>query len=238
MYAAAFLLAALCGGLYVVARETPLFAVDGVEVLGGAGDTAAQVRAALARYDGVSLVEVDPEGIQDDLERLPLVVAASVDRAFPDTLRVSVRPERPVAVLRQGETAWVVSERGRIMGEIEQGDLTKLPRVWLTQQEASLSEGAYILDREGGAAVRAIARLPKQFPMRIAAARGTIDDLRLVLGSKTELRLGEATDIRLKLEVAAVVLRHLSATERSELAYLDVSLPTRVVAGSNSQVES
>jgi hypothetical protein len=123
------------------------------------------------------------------------------------------------------------------MSEIDPGELTKLPRVWLTRRQASLVAGTYILDREGGAAVRAIARLPKQFPMRIAAAGGTVDDLRLILGSKTELRLGEATDIRLKLEVAGVVLGHLSTAERSELSYLDVSLPTRVVAGTNSQVE-
>ena len=76
------------------------------------------------------------------------------------------------------------------------------------------------------------------FPGRVAAARGTPDDLVLVLGTKTELRLGDAAELRLKLAVAATVLRDLSQSERRSLEYLDVSLPTRAVVLPRSQVEA
>jgi hypothetical protein len=75
-------------------------------------------------------------------------------------------------------------------------------------------------------------------PGRVEAARGTPDDLVIVLGTKTELRLGEASELRLKLAVAATVLGALSPDERRELAYLDVSLPTRPVGTEKPQVES
>lgn len=236
--AAAALTVAVVGALYAIARETALFAVDSVEVVGGSQDVAAKVREALSRYEGTSLVKLDPDRVRADVERLSVVVSAKVDRAFPDTLRVSVRPERPVAVLRHGQAAWLVSSRGRVIREIEPGELTRLPRVWLTGAQHSLVPGAYVLDDEGGAAIRAIARIPEGFPARIEAATGTVDDLRLTIGGNTELRLGEAADIRLKLEVAALVLRHLSAAERKQLLYLDVSVPTRVVARENFQVGS
>ena len=120
---------------------------------------------------------------------------------------------------------------------LEPGALVNLPRVWLGPN-AKLGAGAYLLPDEGGAAVEALARLPMGFPGRVAAARGTPDDLVLVLGTKTELRLGEAAELRLKLDVAATVLRDLSQNERRSLEYLDVSLPTRAVALPRSQVEA
>jgi hypothetical protein len=101
-----------------------------------------------------------------------------------------------------------------------------------------LSPGTTVLPEEGGAAIEAVARIPAGFPVRVEAAGGTPDDLRLILGNEMEIRVGDTADLRLKLEVAGVVLRTLDVTEREGLAYLDVSVPTRVVAGQKSQVES
>ena len=81
--------------------------------------------------------------------------------------------------------------------------------------------------------------MPKDFPVEIGAARGSMDELVLVVeDTKAELRLGEAAELRLKLAVAATVLESLGAQERRELAYLDVSLPTRPVGAYSSQVEA
>jgi cell division septal protein FtsQ len=43
--------------------------------------------------------------------------------------------------------------------------------------------------------------------------------------------------VKVKLAVAAVVLRSLSADERGSVGYVDVSVPERTVVGSNPQVE-
>jgi len=61
-------------------------------------------------------------------------------------------------------------------------------------------------------------------------------DLRAPWGGP-ELRLGEAVDVKVKLAVAAVVLRSLSADAHSSVGYVDVSAPERTVVGSNPQVE-
>jgi len=64
-----------------------------------------------------------------------------------------------------------------------------------------------------------------------AVAREIEGAVTLVLGSRTELRLGDGNALPHKLRVAAGVLRSLSPGERATLRYLDVSLPARPVAG-------
>ena len=52
-----------------------------------------------------------------------------------------------------------------------------------------------------------------------------------MLGTGTELRLGDSGDIRLKLSIAKQILPNANGA-----SYLDVSVPERPVAGYNSQV--
>ncbi|TML58586.1 MAG: FtsQ-type POTRA domain-containing protein [Actinobacteria bacterium] len=103
------------GVLYLVARETPLFAVRSIEVSGVHGAAAAHVRAALRSLEGKSLLALHGSDVEGRLASVPDVQSATYDRAFPNTLRIVVVPERPVAVIRQGASAWLVSARGRVL---------------------------------------------------------------------------------------------------------------------------
>ena len=57
-----------------------------------------------------------------------------------------------------------------------------------------------------------------------------------MLRSHVELRLGDARDLALKLAVANRVLQTLSAEERKKIRYLDLTLPSRPVTGTNPQL--
>ena len=232
---AAFVVVAGLG--YLGARETSVFALKTIEVEGAPEPVAAQIRQALQPFTGNSLTALDADEVERRVEALPTVLTAEADRDFPHSLRLVVRAERPVAVVRRASDAWLVSERGRVMTPLEPGALAKLPRVWLGP-DVELDAGTFLLPDQGGAAIAALARLPADFPGRIAAARGTPDELVLVLGTQTELRLGEADQLRLKLAAAATVLRDLDPTERKALEYLDVSLPGRAVVLPKAQVEA
>jgi hypothetical protein len=65
------------------------------------------VAKALAPLAGVSLLKIDGATIAARLRDVPWVASAGFDRSFPHTLTVTVRPERPVAVLRGGARAWL-----------------------------------------------------------------------------------------------------------------------------------
>jgi ferric-dicitrate binding protein FerR (iron transport regulator) len=61
----------------------------------------------------------------------------------------------------------------------------------------------------------------------VRGIRTTGDELTLVLRHGTEVRLGRAAEVELKLVIARRVLRLVDGTP----AYVDVSIPERPVAG-------
>lgn len=225
------LLVVFGAGAYVFARDTSTFAVRRIEVEGVPQALAAQVRQALRPLLGTSLVALDGTELERRVDALPAIVRADYDRAFPHTLRVRVVAERAVAVLRTGKSAWLVSARGRLIARIAPADQASLPRLW---EPATLrpAAGDFLAGDAGGVAARSVG-LATRFPVRIRTASFARGQLVFRLRSGLELRLGEPTDIRLKLAVARRALPLLPASA----AYLDVSLPGRPVTGDqNPQV--
>lgn len=216
---------------YGLVDWTGTFAVKQIEVTGVEPDVARAVERALVPLEGKSLVSLGGPQIQSLSRQVPAVLAVKVDRDFPNTLRVRIVPHRPVAVVRSGSSAWVVSRQGSVLEAIKPNDSPHLPRVWLPVG-SRYEPGETLRSSTALAAARALAHLPQPFPMRVISARGSVDDLTLTVGSahRVELRLGEVESLRLKLAVAAQVLRALSPAEVQTLTYLDVSVPERPVA--------
>lgn len=211
---------------YWVANSTSVFAVEKVEIRGAPPAVARQVNVATRDLLGSSLVAVDADSVEGKLRSLPAVAGVSVDRAFPHTLVVRVAPERPVAVVRRGTSSWLVTGAGKVIRPIETGTQRAFPRLWL-------AKGTSI--RLGGSvpagwlpATRALADAHSVgLGSRVKGIRPHGDELTLVLRRGTEIRLGRATEVRLKLIVAAKVL----ALVDSGTSYVDVSVPQRPVAG-------
>ncbi len=223
-------LVALAGLAYVLARETSAFAVRRIEVEGAQGPVAAEVRRALAPLLGTSLLGLDGGALERRVESLPTVLGVRYDRAFPHTLRVEIVSERPVAVLRLGNDAWLVSARGRVVERAVRSALPALPRIWLPAA-LRVGPGAFLAPDGPGAAARALA-FAQGFPARIATAAFAHGSLVFRLASGVELRLGDPSDLPLKLAVARRALAVLPAGS----TYLDVSLPGRPVAGTNAKL--
>lgn len=216
-------------GAYLVARNTALFGVRSVVVDGAPAGVARQVERTLADEHGRSLLAVDAEKVEAELEALPWVARVEIDRAFPHTLRVAVTPERPVAIARQGARSYLVSGAGRVIASVDHGVRPSLARVWM-RREVKLVPGQLVVG-DPLSAVRAVAPLAgSSFPSRVTSVTVGEQSVTLRLRSGVELRLGEPTDLDLKLAVAARVLPLL----RVGSTYLDVSVPDRPVGGVDS----
>lgn len=229
-----FLILGIAVGLFAVARGTSAFAVRSVAVEGAPPGVAAQVRKALAPAIGESLLGLDLGQLRDRVDRVPMVAASSFDRRFPKTLGITIVPEVPVAVLRQGSSSWLVAARGRVVAALERGARPRLPRVWVKRGvHIAVGESLRGLPRRAVASVAPLATKPLPFGVTSVLAGG--EELTLKLRSGLELRLGDETDLLLKLEVARRILPSLEGAS----GYLDVSLPARPVAGEslNSQVD-
>lgn len=226
------LLAIAIGG-YAALRASSAFAVTHIEVQGAAPGIRAQVRQAAESTRGTSLLALDAAALERHVEALPSIVSMRYDRAFPHTLRITVVAERPVAVLHRGREAWLVSARGRVITHLRRGAEAGLPRVWVPTT-APVSVGAILPPAHGLVAAAALA-LAARLPARVETASFVHGELTFHLRSGLELRLGQPTDLRLKLAIArrALVVAPVGTT------YLDVSLPQRPVAGSaNPQVST
>jgi cell division protein FtsQ len=219
---------ALVAGVIVAywgARTSSAFAVRDVDVRGAPPAVEREVQTVAADAVGRSLLALEPEALEAAVRSLPSVAGASVDRAFPHTLVVKVAAERPVAVARRGESAWLVTGAGEIVGEIEKGSQRDYPRLWLKKNVAVRVGGslpAELIPATRSLAAAGEARLPRK-------AKGVrLDDagVTLVLRNGLELRLGGADDLHLKLAVAGRILPLVE----SGSAYLDVSVPERPVS--------
>jgi len=223
----AFAAVAAIVGAYFAARETSMFAVQRIEVTGARPAVIQRVDAALAPLDGSSLLALNTAEIDRRLSPLRDVSLVSYDRAFPHTAKIVVSAERPVAVLRRGTQAWIVTERGRVLQPITDPRESDLPRIW-DANAAVPGPGEVLTTDEALRAARLLGGVlsaDRALFERVREARSVGRDLTLVLGTGTEIRLGPADDLALQLAVAERVLQAAGPGAQ----YVDVSVPERAV---------
>jgi cell division protein FtsQ len=216
---------------YIGARETPVFAVHTIEIQGVKRGQSRKLERALGPLAGVSLLKINGGEVSRLATSLPFVAGVEFDRAFPNTLRIRVQPEEPVAVVRRGVEAWLVSRRGRVIKRVEQGTHESLPRIWLSHA-ADVSLGATL--GTGGGAEEVSLLVPLRdagLDGRVAMVHVASGQIAYKLRNGVELRVGRAEELPLKLAIAE---RILAATPVA--GYLDVSVPERPVAGTDTQV--
>ncbi len=225
--AVGFALLALALGCYAVARESSLFGITTIEVRGADAPTAAAVRLALAPLRGRSLLALHADQVERRADALPAVVSVTYDRDFPHTLRVIVREERPIAVLRRGPAAYLLSARARIIRTLPSRTFLDLPRVWVSHA-TSVVVGATI-GGDPGLAAKALVPLSRaRLPEQVASSEAAGGELTFRLRNGIELRLGDARELALKLAIARRILPALPPVTGG---YLDVSVPERPVSG-------
>jgi len=213
----------LAVGLYAVARGTSMFAIDRIEVHGVPPGVAARVRTALDPLAGSSLLAFDATDGNRRLASVPVVAAASYDRDFPHTLVVSIVAERPIALLRRGSVAWLVSDTGRVLRKTSARPLPDLPRIWLPATADPLV-GAVVAD-DSALAVSALSTIRDvDLPIPIRSVRLVDGEISVTLSSGTDILMGGRSQLALKSAVAARVLE-FAATART----IDVSVPERVI---------
>jgi cell division septal protein FtsQ len=227
-----FSLVALAVASYGVARETPLFAIRTIEVHGAPPSVSARVAAALGPLVGESLVGLRGRDLDRRIAVLPDVIGVTHDRAFPHTLHVYVRPERPLLVLRRGSESWLVSARARVVRMIPKGSRTALPRIWV-RSDVEVGVGQTLADAAATRAVRVLTIAADVLPARVRVVKLDGGETTLVLRSGTEVRLGREHDLRLKVAVAAEVLPQLTSSS----TYVDVAVPDRPVADGADQAQ-
>jgi cell division protein FtsQ len=203
--------------------RSALFALRRVEVRGFAHRSAAEVVTRADVPTGTNIIWLDTAAVERRLESDPWIARATVTRALPSTLEISVAERRPIAILRDGPAATLVAADGTRLGAAP--TRARLPAIRLPPA-APATIG---IPGEAGA-VRAMAALTPSVRHRIreidVAVGGTLTAL--VRGGPV-VELGPAVD----LDAKARVLRRVLSWERttgSALAAVSLVAPAAPAA--------
>jgi cell division protein FtsQ len=205
---------ALVVGTYLTI-ESPLLAVNHVEVAGTAHLSPAAVRNTADVGRGRPLLRVDLNAVAARVEQLPWVDRVKVTRSLPRTLHITITEARPVAFVRGHGGVAVIGPDNRVIaltttppaGAIEISGVRTVPALHELVSPAGTAHLADSLPATIASRVRAI------------SLRATI--IAIVL-DRGEIRLGSITDLPAKLAAAEAVLRQ---TNSALFHYIDVSVP-------------
>lgn len=187
----------------------------------GRGETpAAQVLAALAATRGAPLLAISPAAAKKELERLPWVREAAVERRLPDAIHVRLVERTPLALWqRQGRLALI--DRDGV--EIRTADPARFRRLPIVVGDDAPRHAAQLL--------ALLATEPDLAPRVVAAVR--------VSGRRWNLHLdvGDSRTVELQLpeENAGAAWARLADLERASkvldrnVAAIDMRLPDRLV---------
>jgi cell division septal protein FtsQ len=194
------------GGAGVAATYTPLFAASGIEVEGRA--IPRREVLAIARIDRrTNVFHLDAAAAERRLERDPRVLSATVRTSLPSAIRISVRPQSPVAIA--GSPPALVGPDGVVMG-LAATAVRNLPEL----------RGD---DLGSGAAAAAAMPPALRASVRVIAV-GPTGEISLRLDGGVSARLGSTSDLHTKAASLQALLEWASE-EDVRIASADVSVP-------------
>jgi cell division protein FtsQ len=210
-------------GYMVFLRNSSLFAIDEVEVTGLTANqeriSAALVRAA----EDMTTLHVREGDLRKAVSGFPTVATLTTDTDFPHGLTIEVTERLPIATAKIGGELTPVSADGYPLPGIE-FDPKQLPGL-----DADPTEDGR-LGPEGTAQAAILGAAPEELRDRLWEATWDLERGGVVvdLDDAPELRFGAGEQASDKWQAVVTVL---ADPELGSPGYVDVSVPTRPVAG-------
>lgn len=234
------IVAAVLGVAFLVLSNTSTFQITSIDAVASDHVSADDIQKLAKVEEGTTLLNVDTNGITQNLMKNPWVESVSVEREFPDKLKISVteRTVEAVVVMSSRSVAWYLGE-GEVWLEPVNLDVSDEQSADDVALEKATSVGA-ILITGVPATVDPVAG-SKATDDVIVAIRGYLDgfssdfasqivsftapseaSISCVLSSGVEVSLGSPSDISSKEEV----VKSLLAEYPDELTYINVRVPS------------
>jgi cell division protein FtsQ len=221
---------ALGGGAWLWLRNSSLVAVQRVTVVGVSGRDAGQIRAALvAAARNMTTLNVKMGALRTAVQPFPVVKQLHVITDFPHRMRIDVTEQVPVATISASGQQVAVSGDGTLLhGSTIPGSVPTIP--------LSVSPGGTHVTGTTMRIVRLLAAAPYQLLSKVSQATES-GSLGLVaqLRNGPKLVFGTGDDLGAKWGAAAAVLADSGSAGAD---YIDVTVPSRPVAGAGSDTAS
>ncbi|NSX24635.1 FtsQ-type POTRA domain-containing protein [Gardnerella vaginalis] len=178
-----------------------------------------------------SLFLVSSQEIIEQLNNIPGVTEAKVSKKFPQGLQITVRAQKPAAILKShgSEKLTAVDVKGRVLNAVENVPTTGIPVIEVTDVHKSLSSKAV---REALKIVSSLSEDFRSHVMRVSAR--TQDSVETDISSTVSnveihrvIVWGDSSDLDLKKAIVDVIINDPSKIGNRQR--LDVSAPARPI---------
>jgi cell division protein FtsQ len=200
---------ALTGKLGLVVTE--------IEIEGRATTDITTILAALDAYQGTPILAVDPSRAKEQLEALPWVRSAAIERRLPGTLYVRLAERKPLAVWQHDGKQELIDRDGTVIPVTDLTRFAKLPTI--VGDDHARHGAAQLLDL--------LANEPDIAPRVTAAV--------LVGDRRWNVRIDNTTDVMLPEDDMSGAWARLAELERAsrvlqrDVQTVDLRLPDRLV---------
>jgi len=215
--------AALAEAADRVIAATALFGlvVTDIQVEGRETTDVATVMAALSAARGAPILAISPARAKEQLEALPWVRSATIERRLPGTLFVRLAERHPLAVWQHGGIQQLIDRDGTV---IPVDDLSRFAHLLVVVGDDAAPNAAKLIDMLAG---------QPELAARVTAAVR-------VGGRRWNLRIDDAIDVMLPEENPDSAWNRLAELERISLLLkrdvqtVDLRLPDRLVLRVNA----
>ncbi|MBB6249832.1 cell division protein FtsQ/DivIB [Nitrospirillum iridis] len=176
----------------------------------------AQVLAALGVERGSPILGFDPHAARKQLEQIPWIANARIERRLPDTLYVVLTERQPIAIWQHEQKLALVDAEGTVLTDHNLDHFPNLPIL--------VGDGA---PKQGHTLLAALAAEP--------TIQARVDAAVLVGGRRWDLHLKGGTEVRLPELNFEAALHQLAALEASDkvldrdVVAIDLRVPDRLV---------
>jgi cell division protein FtsQ len=230
LLAAVVVTLALAAGGWVWLRSSPLVAVQQVTVAGVSGPDAAQIRSALtAAAESMTTLNVKMAALRTAVAPYPVVRQLHVATAFPHRMRIDVVEQVPVAMIAAAGRQMPVSADGTLLHDATVS--SQLPTISLAVAPGGTHVAGATLS-----VIRLLSAAPYALLGKVGqASDGGVHGLTAQLRDGPKVYFGDGSDLSAKWAAVAAVL---AGPNSPGADYIDVTVPSRPVAGAGSDTAS
>jgi cell division protein FtsQ len=187
-----------------------------IEVRGRGETRQADILGAINAARGAPLLSLDIDAMRERLTALPWIVAAEIERHYPDRLLVTVKEAEPLALWQRNKQLFLVSRAGKV---IETADLGKYSDLLVIVGDKAPERAEALFDL--------LAQQP-ELRSRVTAA--------VFVGKRRwNLRFGKDLDVKLPEAAPEAAWQRLAQLQRQygvldrDVSVIDLRLPDQIV---------
>jgi cell division protein FtsQ len=210
-------------------RDSPLVAINQVDIVGASGAQAGAIRAAVhSAAQDMTTLHVRPDAMRKALAPYAIVKDVQVRADFPHRLKVSVIEHQAVGVIVVAGHKTAVAGDGTLLRDTEASGVPVIP---LREPPA----GTMLQDAKARSAVALLAAAPAALRARVAKVFLGPRGLTARLKVGTPLYFGSGERLAAKWAAATAVLADPTAKGATSL---DLRVPERPAAGGLAQIST